>query len=126
VLCDRFIDSTRVYQGLAGVSTDLINALERVTIEDLRPDLTLILDLPADIGLARADARRGTGTDADRFERDGLEVHRQRREAFLAIAQSEPQRCAVIDASASREAVADAIWGAVSARLFTATDADAV
>lgn len=116
VACDRFADSTRVYQGALGnVDPRLIAALEQVTVGETRPDLTLILDLPAEEGLARAAARSGQG--ADRFESEGLAFHRALRAAFRALAESEPERCVLIDASGTPEAVEEAIWQAVSARL---------
>lgn len=116
VVCDRFADSTRVYQGALGnVDPRLIAALEEVTVGETRPDLTLILDLPAEEGLARAAAR--SGRDADRFESEGLAFHRALREAFRALATSEPERCVLIDASFEAEAVEEAIWQAVSTRL---------
>lgn len=118
VLCDRFIDSTRAYQGSAGVDARLIRALERVAVGDCMPDLTLVLDLPVESGLARMAARaRGEGGGPDRFEQDGAGVHQRRREAFLAIAREEPERCVVIDAGQSEEAVAAAIWTAIRNRL---------
>lgn len=116
VVCDRFADSTRVYQGALGnVDPRLIAALEEVTVGETRPDLTLILDLPAEEGLARAAAR--SGRDADRFESEGLSFHRALCEAFRALALSEPERCLLIDASGTAEAVEEAIWQAVSTRL---------
>ena len=116
VVCDRFADSTRVYQGALGnVDPRLIAALEQVTVGETRPDLTLILDLPAEEGLARAAARSGQG--ADRFESEGLAFHRALREAFRALAAEEPARCVLIDASGTLEAVEEAIWQAVSTRL---------
>lgn len=116
VVCDRFADSTRVYQGALGnVDPRLIAALEQVTVGETRPDLTLILDLPAEEGLARAAARSGQG--ADRFESEGLAFHRALREAFRALAAEEPARCVLIDASGTPEAVEEAIWQAVSTRL---------
>lgn len=118
VICDRFADSTRAYQGAAGkLDREFIARLEQVAVGERRPDLTLILDLPAEMGLARADKRRGAKADADRFEREGLAFHRTLREAFLEIAREEPERCAVIDASADVEKVADSIWGVVTDRL---------
>src|SRR6202521_4285863 len=82
VLCDRFSDSTRVYQGRLGqVSPAVLNAMERVTIGDLKPDLTIILDIPVEIGMQRAAARRGTGTP-DRFEAEDVRFHRELREAY--------------------------------------------
>lgn len=114
VICDRFADSTRAYQGAAG-GTDpaLIAALEVQVLEATRPDLTVVLDLPADVGLGRAADRAGAET---RFESKGAAFHARLREAFLEIAAREPERCTVIDASGSVEAVGEAIWAAVSAR----------
>jgi dTMP kinase len=117
VVCDRFADSTRVYQGILGqVDEKLINGLERVSVGELTPDLTVILDVPVQTGLARAKQRRGSA-EADRFEGEGAEFHEKLREAYLAIAAREPDRCVVIDASASKEAVANAIWQTVQSRL---------
>ncbi|GGA85304.1 thymidylate kinase [Brucella endophytica] len=105
VLCDRFIDSGRVYQGVTGdLDPDLIDMLERVAIDGAMPDLTLILDLPAKEGLARAMKRRGEER-ADRFEKETLERHEARREAFLAIAAGEPERCRIIDAGRPEDEV---------------------
>lgn len=117
VLCDRFADSTRVYQGILGeVDPRLLDALERVTIGNLKPDLTLVLDLPVEIGLGRADARRGAG-DADRFEAEGVAFHQRLREAYRQIAQDNPERCALIDAAGTPEEVAERIWDTVRQRL---------
>lgn len=118
VVSDRFSDSTRAYQGGAGdLDPRLLRALERVTLGGLRPDLTLILDLPPEEGLLRAARRRAPGENLDRFERENLQFHERLRAAFLAIAAQEPERCVVIDASASETKVAEAIWNAVSSRL---------
>jgi len=117
VVCDRFADSTRVYQGILGdVDQRLINVLERVSVGELSPDLTVILDLPVQVGLERAKERRGAA-QADRFEGEGAEFHEKLRDAYLAIAVREPDRCVVIDATASKEVVADAIWQMVQLRL---------
>jgi dTMP kinase len=98
VLCDRFIDSSRVYQGVSGnLDPQFMQSVERIAIDGTMPDLTFILDIPADKGLARAGLRRGTEV-ADRFEKETIATHEARRQAFLAIAASEPQRCKVIDA----------------------------
>lgn len=117
VLCDRFIDSTRVYQGLTGnVPAQLIASLEAVAIGETRPDLTLLLDIDTDVGLARAAARRGLAA-IDRFEKDSIDLQRRRRDGFLALARAEPERFVIIDAAAGVEAVANAVWRAVSERL---------
>ncbi len=119
VLCDRFIDSTRVYQGVTGgLDEGTLRAMERISIADTRPDLTLILDLDPAEGLRRADARRGDAT-ADRFEKEDVEVHQRRRDGFLAIAGNEPDRCVVIDASGSADEVERAVTAAVQQRLRT-------
>jgi dTMP kinase len=120
VLCDRFSDSTRVYQGILGqVSPAILSAMQRVTIGDLKPDLTLILDVPVKVGLQRAAKRRGAGT-ADRFEAEGIKFHQELREAYRRIAAAEPQRCLLIDASAEPDIVAATIWSALYDR-FLAT-----
>jgi len=117
VICDRFADSTRVYQGILGhVDQRLIKGLERVSIGDLAPDLTFILDVPVEVGLERVKQRRG-GAQPDRFEAENLEFHQKLREAYLAIAAVEPDRCVVVDASAPKEAVARTIWNAVGVKL---------
>ncbi len=120
VLCDRFSDSTRVYQGVGdGADAGILQALDRVAVGRTQPDLTLILDVPAEGGLARAAKRSAEGgRTPDRFERDDVSLHEARRQAFLAIAQAEPERCVVIDATRSEEATAEAIWRAVGARLI--------
>ncbi len=112
VISDRFIDSTRAYQGFAGgCSFELIDNLEKAAIGDCRPNLTFVLDLDAALGLARAKAR-GDGME-DRYERKGLAFHEKLRAGFLAIAKAEPKRCAVIDASLDIESVASAIQQAL-------------
>jgi dTMP kinase len=115
VVCDRFADSTRAYQGAAG-GTDpaLIAALEAQVLETTRPDLTLVFDLPVEAGLARAAERAGAET---RFESKGAAFHERLRAAFLEIATAEPGRCTVIDGGASMDAVEAAVWEAVRLRL---------
>lgn len=115
VVCDRFADSTRAYQGGAGgAPPGLIAALETHVLHGAAPNLTLVLDLPAEAGLARAEARAGAEM---RFESKGLAFHQNLRDAFMAIAAAEPERCAVIDAAADMDAVEQAIWSTVSTRL---------
>lgn len=117
VICDRFVDSSRVYQGASGqVDPAFMEELERATVEGMIPDLTLIFDIDPAIGLGRAAARRGEAAP-DRFEKEALEVQRARRAAFLAIAAAEPERCVVIDAGQSADRVEDDVTDAVFAAL---------
>lgn len=109
VLCDRFIDSSRVYQGVTGnLEPDFIEALQRVAIDGVVPDCTLILDLPAEVGLHRA-RKRGADNAPDRFEREEIETHEKRREAYLEIAEAEPERCRVVNVERPEEEIADEI-----------------
>ena len=120
VLCDRFSDSTRAYQGQLGhVAPAVLNAMERVTIGDLKPDLPFILDVPVEIGMQRAAARRGTGAP-DRFEGENAKFHQDLREAYRQIAASEPERCVLIDATPDPATVAANVWAALRDRLLAA------
>jgi dTMP kinase len=120
VLCDRFSDSTRAYQGKLGqVPPAVLNAMERVTIGDLKPDLTFILDVPVEVGMQRAALRRGAGAP-DRFEAEDLKFHERLRDAYRQIAIDEPQRCVLIEANAAIDAVATRVWAAVRDRLLPA------
>src|ERR1700760_3829074 len=120
VLCDRFFDSTRAYQGRLGqVSPGVLNAMQRVTIGDLKPDLTIILDIPVEIGMQRAAARRGSGAP-DRFEAEDVRFHQELRDAYRQIAADEPQRCVLVDANADANIVAGSVWAAVRDRFLTA------
>ena len=121
VLCDRFFDSTRAYQGSLGrVPEGVIKAMQRVTIGDLKPDLTIILDLPVEIGLQRAAARRGSGAP-DRFEAENLKFHQDLREAYRRIAAEDPVRCVLIDANADPDTVAARVWAALRDRILSAS-----
>jgi dTMP kinase len=121
VLCDRFSDSTRVYQGRLGkVSPDVLNAMQRVTIGDLKPDLTIILDVPVEVGLKRAAARRGSAAP-DRFEAEDLKFHQDLRDAYKQIAAEDPRRCVLIDATPDPETVAAHVWTALRDHLFAMT-----
>jgi dTMP kinase len=112
VLSDRFMDSSRVYQGEdTGLPNGFLRDLEAATVNGMVPDLTLILDLDPKEGLRRAAARREG--PADRYEKETLELHQRRREAFLEIARNEPMRCKVIDASRHPDSVANDIMSAV-------------
>lgn len=119
VICDRFHDSTRAYQGAAGgVSISALDALERIVVGDTQPDLTLILDLPPEEGLKRAKARAETaGEGVDRFEEMSLRFHNNLRQEFLDIAEAAPDRCVIINAQGSAEEVANKIWVAVVQKL---------
>jgi dTMP kinase len=118
VLCDRFFDSTRAYQGRLGkVEPAVLNAMQRVTIGDLKPDLTIILDIPVEIGMQRAAARRGAGAP-DRFEAEDVKFHEGLRDAYRQIAAAEPQRCVLIDANAAPGVVAARVWTAVRDRFL--------
>lgn len=126
VLCDRFMDSSRVYQGVTGnLESIFIEALQRIAVDGVVPDCTLILDLPASVGLERA-RRRGAavaaGTEPDRFEREEMETHEKRREAFLDIAAREPDRCRVVDALRPPEAIANEIASIVTGLLPPVAD----
>lgn len=121
VICDRFADSTRVYQGVAGdVDSRSIRALERIIVGETKPDLTFILDVPVKTGMERAAKRRG-GNGADRFENEATTFHEKLRDGFLMLAASEPERCVLIDATASRDEVAEQIWRVVNERFDPAT-----
>jgi dTMP kinase len=125
VLCDRFADSTRAYQGALGdLDARLIRALERVVVGDTRPDLTILLDAPAQTGLARARRRWG-GAAADRFEAEEGAFHERLRRAFLDLAAAEPGRFVVVDADRPPEAVEDEVWAAVEGRLLGALQEEA-
>jgi len=118
VLCDRFADSTRAYQGVLGaVDEALIEKLERAVVDETRPDLTFILDVPADIGLERASHRR-EGEEADRFEAEDRSFHDRLRQAFRTIAEREPERCVVINADRDADTVERDIWRIVEQRLL--------
>lgn len=121
VICDRFADSTRVYQGEVGeVPARLLRSLERIATRGTRPDLTLVLDVPAKLGLARAGQRRELSGEArDRYESEGLPFHASVRNAFLTIAAAEPGRCAVVDASGPPDSVERFVWAEVEGRLLT-------
>lgn len=119
VISDRFMDSTRVYQGkLYGLEPEFIAQLERFTVAPDYPDLTLILDLPASSGIERAQLR---GT-LSRYDAERIETHETLREGFLEIADAEPLRCVLIDASLTVSSVETAVWQAVSSHLLAEAD----
>jgi dTMP kinase len=115
VVSDRFADSTRAYQGWGhGLDLEALDRLYEVAVDGFRPDLTLILDLPVEAGLARAAARRGAETRYESLPRD---FHERVRKGFLEIAKAEPRRCAIVDASNDIDTIARAIARTVADRL---------
>lgn len=118
VVCDRFIDATYAYQGGGrGFDASTIATLEHIVLGELKPDLTLLLDAPLDIANARAQARNEAVGRTDRFEQEQREFFERVRATYLQRAQAEPNRIVVIDASADRDHVADAIATAVRSKL---------
>lgn len=114
VISDRFSDSSYAYQGAGrGLDRETVRRVEAIAIDDFKPDFTLILDLPPEIGLERTARRASTDT---RFEQFDLKFHVRLRKAFHDIARRSGDRCVIIDASGGKEEVADAIWAAVSKR----------
>lgn len=120
VICDRFSDSTRAYQGLTGgVDSSLIDSLEELAINGQQPDLTIVLDMDPDIAFERVRQRaidEGMPGAADRFEKEDREFHRRLRDNFLAIAEANPERCVVLSADSDEDALAEVIWTIVKAR----------
>jgi len=114
VICDRFTDSTYAYQGVGrGVPREVIRRIESVALQEFRPDFTLVLDLPVEVGLERAGARQGNET---RFEKFDVAFHKKLRTAFRDIANRAATRCTVIDAGGAEDEVAAEIWKAVKSR----------
>lgn len=129
VLCDRFSDSTRIYQSTAGgLDSESVAMLDQVVVGKDRPDLTLIMDIDAEIGLTRADRRREVIRDPsqtarepegrDKFEARDLAFHETLRKGFRKLAVEEPKRCILIDADAAAETVSGRVWEAVQSRLL--------
>jgi len=111
VVCDRFADSSRAYQGAGGGAVaDLIETLDRGIVGRDQPDLTLVFDLPVDVGLERAMSR---GAAETRFESKGLAFHERLREGFAGIAADHPDRCRMVDATGTPDEVAARVWAAV-------------
>lgn len=114
VVCDRFADSTRAYQGAGGgVAPAVIEGIDAAVVGADQPDLTLVFDMPVEIGLERAFGR---DMFEARFESKGQDFHQRLRDHFLAIARAEPNRCKVIDAAGDPDTVAAAVWAAVEDR----------
>lgn len=116
VVCDRFADSSRAYQGAGGGAPEsLIEALDKHVVGDNQPNLTVVFDIPVEVGLERAFGR---GLFETRFESKGLEFHQKLREGFLAVAKRHPERCVVLDATGEVEEVAERLWAMVEERLL--------
>jgi dTMP kinase len=116
ILCDRYADSTRAYQGAArGLDETTVDALERMATAGLRPDLTFLLDLPVEVGLARR--RNATAGDWNRLDAEEVVFHERVRAAYLALAAAEPDRWIVLDATQPPDALAEQVWQATMARL---------
>ncbi|MEM5585135.1 dTMP kinase [Roseibium sp. AS2] len=115
VLCDRYADSTRVYQGEAGVDTGYLKLLETAAVAGIYPDLTVLIDVPAEIGLGRVAVRSKSDQSGgpDRFEGEALKVHQRRRKLFLDLAREESHRFAVIDGARELDEVQDSVRKAV-------------
>ncbi len=111
VVCDRFADSSRAYQGAGGgVDMAFIEQMDAAIVGSTQPDLTLVFDLPVEIGLERALARGGADL---RFESKGLEFHQRLRDGFRRIAAAHPDRCRIVDASGDPDAVFARVWAAI-------------
>ena len=121
VVCDRFYDSSIAYQGAGrGLGIGKVKELQTLALGEFGPDLTIILDLPVEIGLKRALARESAKSDMeDRFERMDINFHETLRAAYLEIAKREPERCIVLDADKTPEALQQDIRAAVAGRFST-------
>lgn len=116
VLCDRFIDSTTVYQGAArGLNREEVAAVNQIATGGLKPDLTILIDLPADAGLQRA--RQRANGKLDRMEQEDPAFFEAVRQGYLELAKAEPARFLVLDGSQSIETLQTTIWNAVQPRL---------
>jgi len=120
VLCDRFHDSTRAYQGLTGgVDDKLIAALEELALNGHTPDLTIVLDMDPEVAFRRVETRaleEALAATGDRFEKEDLVWHRRLRDNFLAIARANPERCVVVSADQTESELEENIWQVVSGR----------
>lgn len=119
VVSDRFADSTMAYQGYGhGLGRDVVQSVTDLVTDNMKPDITIILDLPVTAGLARAAARgQGVESSEDRYERMDPAFHERLREGFRDIARREPERCVIIDAALDAETVAASVWHTVATRL---------
>lgn len=121
VICDRFLDSTRVYQGtVGGLAAEALAALDEVVVKPTWPDLTIVIDLDPVVGLARVHQRRAgeAAGPVDRYEGRSADYHEKLRDGFLALARAEPMRCVVVNGFQSVDALSLDIRGHVEARLL--------
>jgi len=110
VISDRYADSTTAYQGYGrGLDIEMVKAVNNAATQGLKPSLTILLDIPAEKGLARKRAKR-----QDRFEREALAFHQRVREGYLKLVTDEPERWLVVDGSQSKRKIAEIIWQRVS------------
>ena len=110
VVCDRYADSTTAYQSYGrGLDLEMVNAVNEAAIQEVRPDLTILLDVPVEDGLARKK-----GNKPDRFEQEDIAFHQRVRQGYLELAKAEPDRWLVVDAAQSKEEIAEIIWQKVS------------
>lgn len=123
VVCDRYADATRAYQGAArGVDTNTIATLERIATGGLTPDLTLLFDLPVEEGQRRKQQARAEGGEWNRLDGEELAFHERVRQGYLALAAAEPARWVVLDAMLPPDELADQVWATVVARLSKSRD----
>ncbi len=112
ILCDRFLDSTTVYQGVARrISADPVNTINRFAIGDIMPDLTVVLDVPAEVGLSRI--RHRASDLPDRMEQENIGFYHKVREGYLVLAKSFPDRFVVVDGTLPTEEIEEIIWDAI-------------
>lgn len=112
ILCDRFLDSTTVYQGVARkISADPVSTINRFAVGDIMPNLTIVLDVPADVGLSRV--RHRVSDLPDRMEEENIDFYRKVREGYLVLAKSFPDRFVVVDGTLPEEQVEEEIWNAI-------------
>jgi len=110
VICDRYADSTTAYQSYGrGLDLAMVKAINNAAIQGLNPNLTVLLDIPVEAGLARKRNKK-----QDRFEREDITFHQRVREGYLKLAEKEPERWLVVDGSKSKEKIAEIIWQRVS------------
>jgi len=110
VICDRYADSTTAYQSYGrGLDLEMVRAINNAATQEIKPDLTVLLDIPAEAGLTRKKAKR-----RDRFEQEDIAFHQRVREGYLKLASDDPQRWLVVDATQSKEKIAESVWQRVS------------